>query len=134
MLPEAGTLPDWAPTCCSFAIPAVFLGPDSVLGLWFVTRTTNGKNFWCSQLTSFLCLQTDIFSLSVFVLESPRLTPFTLQLNQATFYPLSLSLSGHQSNKTCQPGHTASEMWLRTPAEPRSEAMVDMSLVVKLYP
>jgi hypothetical protein len=37
------------------------------------------------------------FFLFVYILESPRLTPFTLQLNQAALYLL--SLVDHQSSK-----------------------------------
>jgi hypothetical protein len=49
------------------------------------------------MLASLLANQTDIFSLFVYMLENPRLTAFTLQLDQAVFYPL--SITDHQSSK-----------------------------------
>jgi hypothetical protein len=66
-----------------------------------VTGTTKGKNIWCTQFACWLVHSasylTDIFSLFVYMLENPRLTTFALQLNQAIFYPL--SLSDHQTSK-----------------------------------
>jgi hypothetical protein len=57
-----------------------------------VTGTTIGKTFGvASLLTGQLTLlvnQTDTFSLLVYMLESPKLTPFTIQLNQAVNWVL----------------------------------------------
>jgi hypothetical protein len=66
-----------------------------------VMGTTEGKNFWCSQFHTghftLLANQIDIFSLFAYMRENPRLTLFTLQLNQAVFYLL--SVSDHQRSE-----------------------------------
>jgi hypothetical protein len=51
----------------------------------------------CAGHFTLLVNQTDIFPLFVYMLESPRLPPFTLQLSQAVFHPL--LLSDHQESK-----------------------------------
>jgi hypothetical protein len=67
-----------------------------------VTGTIEGTNLVVASLHAgrftLLINETDIFSLFFYMLESLRLIPFTLQLNQAVFYPL--SPSNCQSSKT----------------------------------
>jgi hypothetical protein len=92
-----------------------------------VSRTTKGKSFWCSQPACWPVYGADIFSLCLHAGDQ-RLTPFSLQLNQAVFTPY-LSLTAEQL--TSQPRPSASDMWCQTCAEPRWAAMVTMQLVVQ---
>jgi hypothetical protein len=62
------------------------------------------------------------------MLESPRLTPFTLQLNQIIFYPL--SLPDHKRSK-CSFRDVVLHTW-RTKA--RSHCEQASHHVVRLYP
>jgi hypothetical protein len=52
--------------------------------------------------------QTDIVPLFVYILESPKLTLFTLQLDQVDFY--TLSLTDHQSTKPAARTHSFSDV------------------------
>jgi hypothetical protein len=66
------------------------------------------------MLASLLCLLIELkfFPLFFYMPESPRLTPFTLHLNEAIFY--SFSLSDHQRIK---PVSQDTQLW--TLGEPR---------------
>jgi hypothetical protein len=68
------------------------------------------------------------FPIFVYMLESPRLIPFTLQLNQDFFYSY-LSLITRAVNR--QPRHKASEKWHWTFGELRPAAKVNMYLLTQ---
>jgi hypothetical protein len=82
-----------------------------LLGVAGVTWTTKPKNFWCRQLACWPVYSASWlnqpFPLFVYTLESPRLTPFTLQLNRASSTPF-LSLTAREVNLPVT--HTAVKM------------------------